>query len=350
LVSAEKYAMTSWGGNINWQKGRVTKNMVRALLADIYLWLGEYDKCIAACGRIESNILAENEIISPDLQTGAELRLISNKTYILNSFARIFINGNSEESIFELQFRTNEKSNNKLQSLYYGDDSRFGNLAAAPFDTYDDGLLFPENDVRGQTSFTPVSKTGTTSQGFSKIVKYFALITILNEDAWSMSQRNVDTDTPNWIFYRVADIYLMKAEALVERNSAGDLDLALKLVNLTYMRSNPAASPLLQENYSSQELMRKLVFDERQREFLFEGKRWFDIVRMAHREDREAGKPDSHLDVLTYVTRKYTYNGDVIRSKFIHTDAFYLPVHSDELVNNTALKQNPYYEINMDKK
>jgi tetratricopeptide (TPR) repeat protein len=348
LETAEKYAMLSWGGNNIWQKGRVTKNMIRILLADIYLWLGEYDKCIAACERIEPDILGDNEYISSELATGAELRLISNQTFTLNAFEQVFFLGNSMESIFELQFRIPGQTNDKLTSLYYGDVDKIGHLAAATFSAYDDGNLFPTtgHDVRGTTSFTPVSKTGNFP-GFSQIIKYFSIIMATGTDYFSYISRNIDTNPPNWIFYRVADVYLIKAEALIERNGAGDLDLALALINLTYQRSNPEGVALLWENYNTQALMRKLVFDERQREFLFEGKRWFDMLRMALKEDRAAGGKDSHPEVLNYMTRKYTYNGDVIRSKMIHTDALYLPIYSDELINNTALKQNSYYEVNM---
>jgi hypothetical protein len=346
LQTAEKYAMASWGVSSSNQRNRVTKNMIRALLADIYLWLGEYDNCIATCERIEPDIVDENAIVNVDLLTGAELNLIGNKLYRYNSFTNIFIRRNSMESIFELRFIRSTKANSKLVELYYGDDSKVGKLAAAPLGDYDDRHLFSEKDIRGETSFTPTS--GSLYQGFSKIAKYFALVRILEEDSWSFSPISINTETPNWIFYRVADVYLMKAEALVERNSGGDLDKALELVNITYMRSNPDGALLSKENYDSREAMRKLVFDERQREFLFEGKRWFDMVRMARREDREAGKNDSHPEVLNYMTRKFTYNGDVIRSKLIHTDALYLPIHTDELINNKSLKQNPYYKINMD--
>jgi hypothetical protein len=348
LQTAEKYARASWGalGNSQ-QRNRVTKNMIRALLADIYLWLGDYDNCIATCERIEPDILDENEIINYDLATGAELMLIGNKQGALGgSFDDIFLSKNSLESIFELGFENYAKSNDKLVSLYYGDRNKLGNLAAAPLLEYEDNHLFSEKDIRGQYSFS-TSAEGGSLQGFSKILKYFAII-IVGDNYIITRSRDIEMDTPNWIFYRVADVFLMKAEALVERNGAGDLDKALDLINLTYMRSNPDGVALLKENYNSRESMRKLVFNERQREFLFEGKRWFDMLRMARREDREAGKKDSHLGVLSYMTRKYSYNGDVIRSKLIHTDALYLPIHTDELVNNPTLKQNPYYEVNMD--
>ena len=75
---------------------------------------------------------------------------------------------------------------------------------------------------------------------------------------------------------------------------------------------------------------------ERQRELLFEGKRWFDLVRKARRE----GNNGAMLDLAT---RKYT-NPGAVKSKWIKPDMLYLPIHEDELKVNTLLIQNPEYE------
>jgi tetratricopeptide (TPR) repeat protein len=347
LEVAEKYALKSYGKNaLVWQKGRVTKNMIRALLADIYLWLGEYDKCIAACERVEPDIVGENDYIDPDLQTGAELRLVTNGVNGTdNVFRQLFYYGNSEESIFELQFSPTQKMNDKLVSLYGYDTQR--QLAAGPFEKYGkEGTesLFDEKDVRGTTFFTPKYESGS-AQGFSLIFKYIGQVLSLTADGTIDVAlfRNVDLTTPNWIFYRLADIYLMKAEALIERNQGGDLEQALQLINVIYMRSQDSQMPLTPED-NTQETYRSLLLDERQREFLFEGKRWFDLLRLARREDKAGGGADAHPQMLNYVVRKYDYNGEVIKSKLLHTDALYLPVHEDELSKNPALKQNPYYK------
>jgi hypothetical protein len=345
LKFAETYALASWGRNrTTWQKGRVTKNMIRALQADIYLWMGEYNSCIEACEKIEEDVLAEDEILNYDLATGAELQMISNKQNPLNAFESLFLLENSRESIFELQFDRNQKNNTKLESLYYPASSATGQLSAAPLADYNEKLFFSTTDIRGQSSFDPKGTFGT--QGFPKILKYFVAGMITGPDTYYFLNRPItNSNPPNWIIYRLADVYLMKAEALVERNQGGDLDAAFELANLTYTRSNPEGSPLLIENYNSQDNLRKLVFDERQRELLFEGKRWFDMVRFALREDRLAGSPNSHPKILEYAIRKYSYNGDVIRSKLVNTDALFLPIEERELINNPELKQNPYYEL-----
>ena len=348
LNDAEKSALKAWGTTTQ-QKGRVTKNTVRALLADIYLWLGRYDDCIDACNRILPDVLGENDVLNPDLATGAELRLISNQMNYDNSFLSLFVKQNSMESIFELQFNSTVQ-NNKVVDLY-GTSDNLGQLAASPVvqSLFTDNAFI--NDLRGKFSFVYTATTdGSSVQGFSQIFKYIGNDYFVMTNGVAYSFQTSTTANINWIIYRLADIYLMKAEALVERNTGSDLSDALALVNLTYMRSNPDQRPLLDADYPDQDAMRKLVMDERQREFLFEGKRWFDLVRLARREDgSSAGGVDNHPNMLDYVARKYQFNADVVRSKLRNTDALYLPIAQKELVANKALVQNPYYAGIFDK-
>ena len=343
LLIAETYALKAWGSTAS-QKGRITKNAVRALLADIYLWLGKYDECIEACNRILPDVLGQDEVINPDFATGAELRLIDNRRYYSNSFQELFYYGNSEESIFELQFNTSVQ-NGKIPELYTNGINT-GRLAASSVVWIPFRETAFENDLRGMSSFVRTVTSTESQQGFSVIFKYTGMSFVLMSSGGVAYQFSPSLTTPtmNWIFYRLADVYLMKAEALVERNSGADMAEALALVNLTYLRSNPSLPSLMNTAYPSQEMMRDLVLEERQREFLFEGKRWFDLVRMARREDRSSSEgKNSHPGMLDLVTRKYQFNADVVRSKLRYTDALYLPIAEKELISNKELEQNPYY-------
>jgi hypothetical protein len=146
---------------------------------------------------------------------------------------------------------------------------------------------------------------------------------------------------PNWIFYRLTDVMLMEAEALVERNDTlnNDLRKAFNLTNAVYRRSNLAAAEkdsLAFTTYGSQEKMRDFVLLERQRELMFEGKRWFDLVRKARRDGTNG-------PMLDLAKRKYN-KPDAVKSKWIKPDMLYLPIFENELKVNTLLKQNPEYE------
>jgi starch-binding outer membrane protein, SusD/RagB family len=131
----------------------------------------------------------------------------------------------------------------------------------------------------------------------------------------------------------------MKAEALVQQGDDADLKQALHLVNTTYTRSNVApADTLVFNSYNSVPAMEKLVLLERQRELMFEGKRWFDLVRNAERKK-------STNELVEYVLNKYTSNLSTITTKLSVMNGLYLPIFEDELSANPKLKQNPYYEV-----
>ena len=93
LKTALKYSRDSYENN-TYSKGRITTNAVRALLADIYLWREEYNKCIEICDLILNDSKSDLK-----LETGE------------NVLSRVFYMGNSKESIFELQFDDDQMFN-----------------------------------------------------------------------------------------------------------------------------------------------------------------------------------------------------------------------------------------------
>ena len=151
----------------------------------------------------------------------------------------------------------------------------------------------------------------------------------------------------NWIIYRLADAYLMKAEALAEQ---GDVVRAVDMVSYTYDRAHPNLDAgSLKSQYTAstpQATIRDLVLDERQREFLFEGKRYFDLVRRMRREQT------TNNVVNNYILRKYTsgmnLSQSTVMSKINDINAIYMPIHQEELRLNQMLEQNPFYETSDD--
>ncbi|MDL2222618.1 RagB/SusD family nutrient uptake outer membrane protein [Bacteroidales bacterium OttesenSCG-928-M11] len=345
LLIAEKYAVKSKGNKYQvpyyakYTNGRINKNAVRALLADIYLWKGEYSACIEMCDKILEDVIDPKTIISAQMLTGAEMYLTNNDnlSFGQGTSYEVFLSKNSSESIFELQFDRGDNQNTKVHELY-GDNMTLGQLSATPLvGDYD---VFGDLDVRGKDYIDP-NPVGYA--GFYQITKYRASRTPAKgteaKDFYNYTNYTSSTYTPNWIIYRLADAYLMKAEALVQRNAGmEDLEEALEMVNITYMRSNPDLQLELSINdYSSKESMEELVMLERQREFVFEGKRWFDLLRMAERE----GSSTNMLN--KYLMRKYTLNPTMVQTKLSNMDALYMPIHKKELSANPKLKQNPYY-------
>jgi hypothetical protein len=82
------------------------------------------------------------------------------------------------------------------------------------------------------------------------------------------------------------------------------------------------------------------VLKERAREFAFEGKRWYDLLRNARRNNYQ------RLDLLTDViagTVPPNRQQSAI-AKFKDKNCHYLPIYTYELTTNRALVQNPFYK------
>jgi hypothetical protein len=86
--------------------------------------------------------------------------------------------------------------------------------------------------------------------------------------------------------------------------------------------------------------MEEMVFDERRRELMFEGKRWFDLVRQALRN----GNADNVSEAVKDKTDNS--NSSVISVKFSNLNGLFLPINKDEIDINPNLKQNAVYTDN----
>jgi hypothetical protein len=153
--------------------------------------------------------------------------------------------------------------------------------------------------------------------------------------------RSNSTKNANWIFYRMTDLMLMKAEALIERGEE-DYPAAFQLIDDVYKRANnidpeSTAKSLDYTTYSaSKTKMEDLLFEERHRELMFEGKRWFDLVRATEREGET-----TRLSIN--VMRKHQQDVNVIKIKLADPNYIYFPYARKELKANPLLVQNPAY-------
>ncbi|MDR1122298.1 MAG: RagB/SusD family nutrient uptake outer membrane protein [Dysgonamonadaceae bacterium] len=322
LLHAETWAVTDYV-SVREAKGRMGQDAIRALLADIYLWRKNYEKCIEYCDKLINALTVPKNYLGEILET-PKYEFIEND---MSSYMIFYIK-NATESIFELQF-TEEKYNDAV-SEFYGNASNSKGQFIVTARHMKEVTLFPLIDKR-RTHFID---HGVSENSDYTILKYVGYN--LFGDISSYSQT-----TPNWIFYRITDIMLMKAEALAQLNrSEDDLKEALYLVNKTYKRANitlTGSDSLTFEMYGNQAAMEKLVLLERQRELMFEGKRWYDLVRHAERN----GSTEVLVD---HVLTKYESNVSTISSKLAVINALYFPIHANELKVNPLLEQNPYYK------
>lgn len=313
LVAAKKDCMVNYD-ELSESKYRVTKNACRAMLAEVYLWKREYQKCVTECDEVLASMkllgleLAESETMASD----------------------IFYMGYSTESIWELAFSNTGKKNSQLADI-------FGQGSKTPQWTVNTPHILQKFE-NGETTTDSRLKYSINMNTTRSVIKYLCLACQDLDNPTETSKYTyslrAESSTANWIVYRLPDIYLMKAEALVELEGAAKT--VLELVNITYSRANPGYDQLKEENYSGQEALRKLVLTERQREFLFEGKRWFDLLRTARRLEND---PTVILDEVSDLLPTLNQN------MMTDPNAWFLPIPFEDIQRSHGiLVQNPFYE------
>jgi tetratricopeptide (TPR) repeat protein len=291
LLAKDKAYTTKYLGNDRYFKGRANKYSIMALLADVYLWTEQYQKSIDYCDSISNSNL---------------FTILPNEQWF-----DIYYPGNSDESIFELQY-IDDVTGNQFGPYYdYGFD-----LVSRGLELY--GRLFPNT--------TDIRSCGNRYPGF----KY------TGKNIKSNLRRLSGERAPNFLVYRLADIVWFKAEAL---NELGRYDEALAIVEEMYTRGTTF---ILNVNfdYTNKDVLRNVIFDERAKEFVMEGKRWFDILRLGKKNKFENKQVIMSVLELNADERTFT----VVKAKNSDTLCYYLPIPYNEIKRNKNLKQNPFYD------
>lgn len=394
-------------GSTSDNKGYVTRKTAYTVLADLYLWRAaltkpneeltaesdaDYKKCIEQCDYVIKELIREDEEAntnggfrpgnrpggsgsSSDTEESAypfiENTLTGNdNTNVSLSYNAIFIEKNSTESIFELQYDGNKNKNSSIETYYRNSNNAntAGKFVASDLLTSTKSTIsnvmttggFYQTDLRKLESLYKPNEDNPTwiiaKYSYSSFMQYnyikndaSANETVENHNFPEL-ECSLPSSAPNWIFYRLSDVILMKAEALCCSSdpSTEELDESFKLIEEVYKRSNPypysnkatsTAGKLTKPGNAAN--MEKLLMTERQREFVGEGKRWFDLLRYALRRG-------SSTDMVeTLLAPKYPSNEQTsIKSKLASMNALYLPIYDNELDANPKLKQNPVWDKN----
>ena len=83
------------------------------------------------------------------------------------------------------------------------------------------------------------------------------------------------------------------------------------------------------------------ILDERALELAFEGKRWFDLLRMGRRNDYN--RKDKLIEIM--VRNVPSTQKRILATKLTNPMGWYLPIFDKELERNKNLVQNPYYNF-----
>jgi hypothetical protein len=290
------------------------------------------------------------------------------------------------ESIFELQYDGSVNKNSTLGNYLSAYSSNLstkdlvaGNILISSISNYapEKGFGKADNRLLSTVKYEPNNNTGAYA-----IIKNVARTINYNEredmsEGAQYQYRESGSMDANWPVYRAADIMLIKAEAIArlhsgvtiantDANSDGATDRkdvtnenqllvmqGFDLVNALFKRSNPTLknpddgevvdnmSDRLTVNYplgKTGAALLTLVYNERQREFVGEGKRWYDLTRQAEYDNSTANVLTSHMAAT-----------NIVKNRLRMLYSMYNPVYAEEMKiagieNGGALVQNPVWE------
>lgn len=303
LKDAEVNAVATYG-NIPSDKGRITVYTVETILADVYLWMDDYANCITYCDKVINS---------------GRFGLVQNTGGTW--FNNLYVTQNSIEGIFELQYST--AALNPYFSFfapsakphYLANPSLIDDFYAVDADN-------PDNfDIRGSDVAIHIAD--------QSIYKYIALS--------PTSLRTTDASYAHWIFYRYADVLMMKAEACIYSNRGQD---ALDIIAQIRQRANALPDTEKSPAVTDVQALTDYLVAERAREFAFEGKRWYDLLRNAKRNN--FARLDLLVDAAVRSVPPLYASGAI--SKLHDPNTLYFPVPLGDIQKDPNLVQNPFYK------
>ena len=270
-------------------KGFITKGAVNTMLAKVYATQEPHDwnKVNQYCDAV----IAGGYTLLPDYD-----KLWNNSQE------------NSPEAIFEINYNGGITDGNWGTKIFRGLDWKKFNLPsndlARAFDA--------EGDTkRKNSSIIFLDVTGKWSDPHWPQTKY----PFINK-----YRTFTEGSNQNYIFYRLADVLLLKAEAL---NELGDLAGAAALVNQIRTRVS-----LPNTTAATQTDMRLAIEKERRMELAFEGHRWYDLKR--------TGRAIAVMNAVTGANNE-NLGYDLNEQRLLW------PIPQAELDKNSKLTQNPGY-------
>jgi hypothetical protein len=268
--------------------GRATKGAAQALLAKVYLyekkWQQAYDM--------------SNAVI-----TSGEYGLESDYAVLWRASSE-----NGTESIFEVQAR-GEVVAHGVQQYTQTQGARGTSGWGWGFNTPSQNLLDAYNAegdaIRRDATIIFAGETLYDGREVSASVEN----PMYNEKAYSSANPGADDADKNIRVLRLAEVYLIKAEAANELGNTGEATTALNIVRARVNLGEATGD------------LRAAIWKERRLELAFEHDRWFDLVRTGQAEAamEAAGK--------TFIVGKHEL----------------FPIPYNQLIQTPTMKQNPGY-------
>lgn len=215
--------------------GYITQFFVQGLLSRVYLYMKDYTNAIA---------MADEVINSGQFSIASS-----------TDFQKIYATKLGSESIFELQFNIQDRSQYNNLTYVRGDALRVDVyfLANALLDTF---FMSRPDDLRSQlVDFDPANNDPS-----------------IQPDGRTQKYRGEETQDNSAYIMRISEIYLVRSEA---RGLPGG-----GLEDLNVVRENRGLPDLTPGDVPDEEAFMNAVQDERRAELNFEGHRYFDLARI----------------------------------------------------------------------
>jgi hypothetical protein len=309
-AAKERFENDTWAAS----KGRATKWALYALMADVCLWSEDYDKCI----EYADLLINATATWRPVFMTNPD------------QWFEMFDPGNSNESIFEINWSA---------SMSQTSGSPYSFL---PMTNASARYFAPAMTQRLLNEATEAELSGgaPVRSWYGAISGYFDDMTGAVYKYQGSYTDGIQRDVPsaNFIIYRMADVMLMKAEALIWKGGSDNWQTAMELINQIRVRAN--LNELNIDFAQASELsMLEILLNERDMEFAAEGKRWYDILRFG--KSKNFKYKQEFIEII--LENNATANRNWLRSALRNDGAWYMPIAQSELEVNELLVQNPYY-------
>lgn len=325
----------------------------------------------------------------------------------LEAHRSIFYTENSRESIFELQYELSDNiKNSAVNSLYGSSTGTHLKVNKDAMDALYNGGITGNGDNGGMwdsrlwvccqdkltasrnDDVSSSSSSGQTGGGSYYCMKWHVMFTVndfVKMDGTTTNReikvlRYSGRDYNNWIVYRMTDVMLMKAEALACLGGTSNQKEAKAICNAIHRRSycnyqNTSKVPntdartdgTIGNVYGSAKKAKNgynftesivYVMNERQIELLGEGKRWFDLVRLAERASYSKSDPEdprekgvtngtygmsAMVDQFLGVGSNSAFASTLI-NRFKNRYGLYCPIYYMEVkASNGQIEQNPVW-------
>lgn len=379
-------------------KGMITNSAIYALLSDMYLWRASilqgrgmeseaiegYKQCIyyseMAVTKLNEQFeekknnagpaFSSSEYISwsnDSIYTGKSIQFMyRNETsrahfgeVTMTAYNNIYRYGNSDESIFELQFNSSDGRKNGAVNSMWGASSG----------THLVTTLTPKHeDIRYW--FSSWNQLVTDRSGENYCLKYASTSPTFDRATIGTANPTIEmtvnnNEYNNWIVYRLSDVLLNNAEARaclmglkqdVETNKKVCRRI-LRMLNRRWYVDLQNGKDVERDldkdmNYdmdnsgNGADQYFNHVMNTRKIEFVGEGKRWFDLVRLAERKSNS----DDAEDGMVYMFNNYMTNIEAyttIRNRCDNLWGLYCPIYYMECkayrANGSYLQQNPVW-------